>query len=57
LKSELKKRELVDPFWIFLIGLMKITPEVLLIPRKIGGKIQGVPLPISERKQYTFAVK
>jgi hypothetical protein len=36
---------------------MKITPEVLLIPRKIGGKIQGVPLPISERKQYTFSVK
>jgi ribosomal protein S7 len=57
LKFEFKKREAVDPFWIFLIGLMKITPEVLLIPRKIGGKIQGVPLPISERKQYTFSVK
>jgi len=36
---------------------MKITPEVILIPRKIGGVLQGVPLPIKERKQYTFATK
>jgi len=36
---------------------MKITPEVLLVSRKIGGKNQGIPLPISERKQYILAVK
>lgn len=36
---------------------MKITPEVLLFPIKQGGRVQLVPLPISERKQYTFAVK
>lgn len=35
---------------------MKITPEVLLFPKKLGGVTQGVPLPIGERKQYTFAV-
>lgn len=57
LKYELKIRENVDPFWIFLISLMKITPEVLLFPIKRGGGVQLVPLPINERKQYTFAVK
>jgi len=36
---------------------MKITPEVLLFPKRLGGAIQGVPLAIGERKQYTFAVK
>lgn len=36
---------------------MKITPEVLLFPIKRGGGIQLVPLPITERKQYTFGVK
>lgn len=43
-------------FWVFLIALMKITPEVLLFPKKRGGGVQLVPLPISERKQYTFGV-
>jgi ribosomal protein S7 len=57
LKYELKKRELIDPFWVFLISLMKITPDLLLFPLKLGGVLQGVPLPISERKQYTFSIK
>lgn len=57
LKFQLKCRELVDPFWIFLISLMKITPDLMLFPLKLGGVLQGVPLPITERKQYTFAVK
>jgi hypothetical protein len=35
---------------------MKITPEVLLFPKKRGGGVQLVPLPISERKQFTFGV-
>lgn len=56
LKQELKLRENIDPFWIFLIALMKITPEVLLFPKKRGGGVQLVPLAITERKQYTFAV-
>jgi len=49
--------ENVEPFWIFIIALMKITPEVLLFPKKRGGGIQLVPLPINESKQYTFGVK
>lgn len=35
---------------------MKITPDLLLFPLKLGGVSQGVPLPITERKQFTFAV-
>lgn len=57
LKYELKNRENIDPFWILLVSLMKVTPEILLYPKKLGGKINWVPLPIGERKQYTFAVK
>jgi len=33
------------------------VPEVILFPKKLGRKIQGVPLPITERKQYTFIIK
>ena len=36
--------------------MMKITPTVLLVPLKWSGSIHGVPVAISERKQYTFAV-
>jgi len=56
-KYELKCRECIEPFWLFLIGFMKIMPDILLFPRKLGGRIQGIPLPISERKQYTFTIK
>jgi ribosomal protein S7 len=57
LKYELKIHEGLEPFWIFLVALMKVTPEVLLFPKKRGGGLQWIPLPISERKQYTFAIK
>lgn len=57
LKYELKKREKVDPYWILFIALSNITPDLILYPLKLGGVLQKVPLPISERKQFTFAVK
>jgi len=57
LKYELKLQEKIDPFWTFIIALMKITPEVMLFPKKLGGVIHWVPLPIGERKKYTFAVR
>jgi len=57
LKYELKIREGVEPFWVFLVALMKISPEVLLFPKKRGGGLQWLPLPISEKKQYTFSIK
>jgi len=57
LKQQLKYREGIDSYWILLISLIKITPSLLLFPLKLGGVIQGVPLAITERKQYIFAVK
>jgi hypothetical protein len=42
---------------IFLFALIKITPTILLCPYKIGGKKEGVPLPISINKKMTFVAK
>lgn len=56
-KSELKKLEKFDPNIIFLFSLLKITPTILLCPYKIGGKNEGIPLPISINKKMTFVAK
>lgn len=57
LKYELKKKEKIEPNLIFFFSLIKITPNILLFPYKIGGKIQGVPLPITWAKKLIFATK
>lgn len=57
LKCLLKYKFKKDPNFIFLLALCQITPNILLYPFKIGGKIQGVPLSISWRKKWTFATK
>lgn len=57
LKYELKKREQLDPLLVFIIALFKVTPNVLLCPLKVSGSVSGVPLPIHERKKFTFASK
>lgn len=57
LKSKLKKRLLLDPNKILHSALLKITPQLLLIPKKIGSTTYGVPVYIGLRKQLTFAVK
>jgi len=30
----------LEPFWVFLVALLKVTPEVLLFPKKRGGGLQ-----------------
>lgn len=57
LNFKIKQMEGVDPFWLFLTAMVKITPSIILFPFKMGGAVHGVPMPISERKRYTFAVK
>jgi ribosomal protein S7 len=57
IKQGLKFREKFDPFLIFLVSMMKITPNIVLISHKKSGIIHGVPFPISARKQITFSVK
>lgn len=57
LKYKLKIKEQFDPHWIFFFAMIKLTPNVLLFPYKLGGKLQGVPLPISLNKKLTYATK
>ena len=53
----LKVREHMDPFLIFLTCMLKITPKVLLRSLRLGGKTHGVPMPITQKKQISFAVQ
>jgi ribosomal protein S7 len=57
IKNQLKKRECFDPALIFLVALIKVTPVVILRPYKVSGVVYGVPLPITYKKQFTFACK
>lgn len=50
-------KEKYDPFLVFLVAFMKITPAVILLPRRQGGKVFSAPFPITPKKQVTFAVK
>ena len=33
LKQNLKLKENIDPFYVFLVAMIKITPEILLFPK------------------------
>jgi ribosomal protein S7 len=57
LKKYLKIKEESDPFLIFLVAMLRITPNIILLPLKKGGALQGIPFPISEKKKITFATK
>jgi len=57
IKEQLKKKEKIEPNLVFFFSLVKITPNVLLFPYKIGGKVEGVPLAISWHKKLIFATK
>jgi len=57
LKFKLKLRENIEFHIIFLLSMLKITPNILLSYLKIGGIKQGVPLAISWKKKITYAVK
>jgi len=57
IKARLKEKEGVEPSLIFLVAMLRITPEIMLRFVKMGGSRQGVPAPISSKKRITFAVK
>jgi len=57
LKYNLKIKEGVEPNLLFFFSMINISPTVLLFPLKIGGKVEGVPLPISLNKKLIFATK
>jgi small subunit ribosomal protein S7 len=57
LKFSLKLNSDLDPYLIFLIAMLKITPKVILKSKWIGGKPKGIPFPLDEKKQVMFANK
>ena len=57
IKQGLKSKELYDPYILFLVAMMKITPDIIFLSVKLGGSSQGVPMPINEKKRIVFGVK
>ena len=57
IKQGLKLRESYDPYFLFLVALMRATPNLVLMPIRLGGSSQGVPMPITEKKRIIFGVK
>lgn len=57
LKYSLKLKEKLDPNLVFLVSMIKATPLILLLPVRMGSFTQGIPMPMTEKKQITFAVK
>jgi len=51
IKQGLKRKEKCNPFKIFLVSMMMVTPNIFLLPLKLGGRSLGVPVPISEKKK------
>jgi len=51
IKQGLKLIDILDPYKLFLISMMKVTPNIYLLPLKLGGRSVGVPLPITEKKK------
>jgi len=56
-KQGLKNKELTDPYKLFLVSMMRATPNIYLLPLKLGGRSVGVPLPITEKKKVSLGVK
>jgi ribosomal protein S7 len=57
IKYHLKLKESCDPYFIFYVAMLKITPEVFLVTLPLGSAKYSVPLPITEVKKISFAVK
>lgn len=57
IKKGLKAHEKFDPFLVFLVAMIRISPTIILLPLKASGVTQGVPFPINEKKKVTFAIK
>jgi len=53
IKYGLKLREKREPSRVLLTAFMQATPNIYLLPLKLGGRVVGVPLPISEKKKIT----
>lgn len=57
IRQKLKIKENADPYFVFLVALMRITPNMLTVRMRFGGMTQEVPVPISEERRISFGVK
>jgi len=57
IKQGLKMKEFSDPYLIFLISMMMVTPNIFLLPVRLGGRALGAPMPITEKKKVTLGVR
>jgi ribosomal protein S7 len=57
LKQFLKLKEGFDPYLIFLVAMLQVTPNLLLRAIRMGSGSKNVPLPISEKKKIAFAIR
>jgi small subunit ribosomal protein S7 len=57
IKQGLKLKELSDPYLTFLVSMMMVTPNIFLLPIRLGGRSLGVPMPITEKKKVTLGVR
>lgn len=57
LKYKLKVEEDFDPYIIFLVSMMKISPQFTLSALKLSGVVYWVPIPIFLRKKITLSIK
>jgi len=37
--------------------MIRVTPSMVLLPLRLGGTTKSIPLPITMKKQFTFATK
>jgi ribosomal protein S7 len=57
LKFRLKRAEKFDPFFIFLVAMMRVSPQFALSALKLSGIIYWVPISIYLRKKIFLSVK
>jgi ribosomal protein S7 len=57
IKEGLKLKENEDPYLIFLVSMMKVSPLIKLKSTFGRGGRVSIPLPISDKKKIAFGVK
>ena len=57
IKEGLKLKENEDPYLIFLVSMMKVSPLIRLKSTFGRGGRLSIPLPISDKKRIVFGVK
>lgn len=57
IKQGLKAKEKTEPSKSFLVSMMMSSPNIYLLPLKLGGRSVGVPVPITEKKKVSLSIR